>query len=331
MIPAVRRRLGALALSLSLVLAACGSSPRQTATPAAPPPSPVQAAGRSRPAAFPAPHGRTLQQLASTLEVGPQVALAGGTFVPGTNRVAFGVLDAKNAFLYGETAVYVAPKPGAPAVGPYPAPAGSLEVAAPYRSRTTAEDTAAPKAVYAAQVPLRRSGRYSILTVTRAGGKLLGGTGELRVRARSAIPAVGERPPAVVTPTLASVHGRVKAIDTRDPPDHLHGLSFRDVLGRRPVALLIATPLLCQSRVCGPVVDEAEQLAATYGNRVTFIHQEVYAHNQVKDGLRPQVRAFHLESEPWLFTVNRRGRIVARLEGAFSLDEFRAAVEAALR
>ena len=32
-----------------------------------------------------------------------------------------------------------------------------------------------------------------------------------------------------------------------------HGLAvnFKDVVGKRPVALLIATPALCQSRVCG--------------------------------------------------------------------------------
>jgi hypothetical protein len=32
-----------------------------------------------------------------------------------------------------------------------------------------------------------------------------------------------------------------------------------DVLGKRPVVITFATPLLCQSRVCGPTVDIVEQ------------------------------------------------------------------------
>jgi hypothetical protein len=62
-----------------------------------------------------------------------------------------------------------------------------------------------------------------------------------------------------------------------------------------------------------------------------FIHEEVYVKNEPMQGLRPQLKAFHLETEPWLFTVNRQGKIVARLEGAFGVDGFRRALEAALR
>ena len=40
---------------------------------------------------------------------------------------------------------------------------------------------------------------------------------------------------------------------------------------------------------------------------------------------------FHLRTEPWLFAINRRGIIVARLEGAVGVNELRAALEAALR
>ena len=34
--------------------------------------------------------------------------------------------------------------------------------------------------------------------------------------------------------------------------------------------------------------------------------------------------AFHLQTEPWLFTFNKQGKVAARIEGAFSereLDE----------
>jgi hypothetical protein len=83
--------------------------------------------------------------------------------------------------------------------------------------------------------------------------------------------------------------------------------------------------------VCGPVVDIALQMKQQYGDRMAFIHQEVYRDNQVSKGLRAPLRAFHLQTEPWLFTIDRDGRIAARLEGSFGVKEFQQAVQAALR
>jgi hypothetical protein len=111
----------------------------------------------------------------------------------------------------------------------------------------------------------------------------------------------------------------------------MHQVSFKDVLGKKPVALLFSTPQLCISRVCGPVTDIAVELEHEFGNRVDFIHEEVYVNNQPSKGLRPSLRAFHLQTEPWLFTVNRKGVIAARLEGSFGVNAFRQALEAALR
>jgi hypothetical protein len=102
---------------------------------------------------------------------------------------------------------------------------------------------------------------------------------------------------------------------------------FSEVAGTRPVMLLFATPQLCQSRVCGPVVDVALQLRARYGDEAEFIHQEVYADNDPSKGLRKPLKEFNLPTEPWLFAVGEDGKITARLEGSFGLD----AVERALR
>jgi hypothetical protein len=111
----------------------------------------------------------------------------------------------------------------------------------------------------------------------------------------------------------------------------MHSVDFADVVGRKPVALLFATPALCQSRVCGPVVDIAAQLKERYGDRMTFIHQEVYVDNDVNKGLREPLKRFGLETEPWLFTIDRHGRVAARLEGSFGFTAFERAIRAALR
>jgi hypothetical protein len=110
----------------------------------------------------------------------------------------------------------------------------------------------------------------------------------------------------------------------------MHEQSFDKVVGSKPVALLFATPQLCQSRVCGPVTDVAVQLQATYGDQVEFIHQEVYVDNDPNAGLRKPLEAFHLPTEPWLFVVGENGRITARLEGSFGLAAFENAIKTAL-
>ena len=61
-----------------------------------------------------------------------------------------------------------------------------------------------------------------------------------------------------------------------------------------------------------------------------FIHQEVYEGNNAQNPLREPLRAFKLETEPWLFTVDAQGRVAARLEGSFGLRAFQNAVQAAL-
>lgn len=320
----------------SAVLAGCGSSgegggatsPNAKPAPASSPE--VASAQHPDASEFPSAQGRTLRQLADTMRPGPQAGLATSLYTPGRNRIAFGLIDADNAFVYGRTAVYLARRPNGPASGPYLAPADSLEVRTAFRSQTSNSTPGELKAVYHTDVDLPTAGRWFVLTATRVGDDLYGATADVRVVERTDVPAVGDEAPSVDTPTLASVGNDVSKIDTRTPPSDMHDVNLRDALGKRPVALLFATPALCQSRVCGPVADIAEQLKAAYGDRVDFIHNEVYVDNDPDKGLRPQLTAFGLTTEPWLFTIDANGRVAARLEGAFGVEEFRQAVEQAL-
>ena len=258
------------------------------------------------------------------------MGLASSVLVPGTNRLAFGVIGSDQAFVYGKTAVYVAADPSQKASGPYPAPADSMQVEPPFRSQNAAAGASSDiEAIYAAQVPFQRAGKYSVLVVTKAPAGLVGAPTEVQVAA-SEIPEVGDAPPRIHTDTVASAGGNIEAIDTRRPPSGLHDVDFATVLGKKPIALLFSTPALCQSRVCGPVTDIALQLSKEYGDRVTFIHQEVFRENDLAKGLRPQLTAFGLETEPWLFTIGADGRVAARLEGAFGVNAFERAVRAAL-
>lgn len=290
----------------------------------------VQAAAAVTVADFPAARGRSLQAIANSAKAGPQVGLASSVLLPRKQRVAFGLIAADKRFLYGKSALYVAASPTSKARGPYPAPADSIVPKPAFLSRGAAADTKDIKAIYAAQVPFPQPGRYAVLAVTKVGSRLLGAATQVQVRKSSPIPDIGQRPPRVNTDTVTSAGGELAKIDTRVPHDDMHKENFRDVLGKRPVALLFSTPQLCQSRVCGPVTDIGLQMESEFGKRMTFIHQEVYVDNQLQKGLRPPLRAFGLKTEPWLFTFDRHGRVAARLEGSFGLKAFRQAVEAAL-
>jgi len=286
------------------------------------------AAADPQPSEFPEADGQTLQELADLSSPGINFAPATTHYTTGPSRMAFGLIDANNEFVYAPSAVYIGRTPDDRAIGPYLAPADSLITEQRFRSQQAATEEDAIASIYSAEVDLPVSGQFAVLVLTRAGDELYGTTAQIEVAAEDSIPAPGERPPAVETDTLESA-GQIEAIDTREPPSDLHS-NFADVVGERPVALLFATPALCQSRVCGPVTDIAVQLEEEYGDRMEFIHQEVFVDNEVDKGLRDPLLDFGLETEPWLFTVDGQGRVVARLEGSFGLGEFEEAVQAAL-
>ncbi|MCW3040379.1 MAG: hypothetical protein JWM31_2284, partial [Solirubrobacterales bacterium] len=294
----------------------------------------LDAATAVKAASFPAAGGRTLRQVADAIDgTGPQISFATQTLVPGrSQRLAFGVVDDKTGFVYAPTALYLAPSERAKAQGPYPAPADLLLTDAPFRSQNAATESDPFAAIYETRVPLTRPGRYAVLAVSRIAGKTIGAAGVITVQSKASddIPDVGQLAPRVATDTLASAGGDVSKIDTRVPPSDMHAVSLKDELGKKPIALLFATPQLCQSRVCGPVVDIAAQLEKTYGGRMTFIHQEVYVDNQIARGLRPPLQAFKLKTEPWLFVMDKTGRITARLEGSFGFRAFEQAIRTGL-
>ena len=330
-------RLPLLLAAAALLLAGCGGS--DTAKdPASQVPetgglrAKVREAQAVTAADFPAADGRTLQEVANASgSAGPELGMATSVFTPGKNRVAFGMIDAQSGFVYGKTALYVARTPDGKAEGPFPAPADVLLTQGRYRSKQAATEADPFAAVYAAEVPFKRPGKYSILAVTKDGDKTVAAPGQVNVvsKADDRIPDVGEKAPKVETDTKASAGGDLSSIDTRTPPSDMHENSFADVVGKKPVALLFATPQLCQSRVCGPVVDVGLQLKSTYGDQVEFIHQEVYVDNDPKKGLREPLKRFNLATEPWLFVVGKDGRITARLEGSFGLKAFEQALKTA--
>lgn len=321
-----------LALLTTCVLLIVGCGDATSDDPLAGFPEAVRDATRSQASDFPAVNGRSLQQLTSELNAESTVGLATPTVGRGDSRVAFGVITPSGGFAYGSTAVYIAPNPDSKALGPFPAPADPLVTEPRFRSEQAAREEDAFAAIYEVEVPVGNWKNMVMLAVTKTSdGKLVGAGTTLPVvpPEQDPVVAVGEPAPVVETDIAAGAID-IEAIDTRKPPDPLHRTSFADLAGDRPVALLFATPSLCESRVCGPVTDIALQLESQYGDRMEFIHQEVFVDNDPSQGLRPPLLEFGLTTEPWLFVIDSGGTVTARLEGSFGIQAFERAVQSAL-
>jgi hypothetical protein len=321
-----RRLVPLAALVCLLAIAGCGSGDTETTPPAAPAPT-------ARVQDFPTAKGKTLMSLREGLPQGPILApTTAASLETGTNRVGFALRDRANKLISGAAvALYTTDHDGTHVRGPYLARTESLVVKPQFESRNTAQDPEAAKNIYVADVPISKAGKRVITGVARLDGRLVATTGfELaipRKGQKGRPPEVGDKAIDIDTPTVTSVAGDAAKISTRVPPaTPMLQDDFHDVLGKKPVVLVFATPQLCQSRICGPVVDVAMQAQATYGDKAVFIQQEIYANNTIADGFTPQVNAWRLPTEPWIFIVDRKGKIASRFEGAVSVGELERAV-----
>jgi hypothetical protein len=324
----------ALLALLALGLSACGNS-SDSSSESSLEPLPSKAD-------FPTTKGKSMLSIKRGLGAGPVLAPTVQQLDPGKERYGFALFTTARKQISGvPVALYVARSGSKKVSGPFVARDESLTVAPPYRSETVAKDPTAAKSLYVSHLPFSKPGTYAVMGVAKLDGRLVATEPiAARVLANDPVPNVGDKAPVIDTPTIKSAGGNIGSIDTRTPPDDMHDVSFKEVAGRKPTILVFATPALCQSRVCGPVVDIAEELKNESKGQAEFIHMEIYRDNTIKPGclegtrpqtecLRPQVLAYHLQTEPWAFAIDRHGRVVARLEGAYSKAELQAALKAA--
>jgi hypothetical protein len=305
-------------LALSALLAACGGSSDDPSRPA--------------PAAteFPSAQGKTIADLlhgSGATETNLVVAPAAQTFGVGANRYPFGVFTTGNEQVDdADVALYFAKTADGPVQGPLPAEVSSLETKPAYRAAGSSGDATTVYVV--PRVDFDKPGPWLAIAMLKGeGGLEVSRVPSPAVGLYPKVPSVGEKAPVIHTPTAADVGGDLKQIDTRVPPDQMHEVDLADVVGKKPVVLVFATPALCQSRVCGPVVDVAQQVADKYGDEVDFIHMEVYNENEIGKGVRPQLTAYGLQTEPWTFLIDSDGVVQDRIEGAYGVFELEQALQ----
>ncbi|MBA2505203.1 MAG: hypothetical protein H0V29_04570 [Thermoleophilaceae bacterium] len=309
----------------ALALGGCGDEAKDRGDSAAEAPPVARAAD------FPKADGRTLGELKKSLGAGPVLGPASTQLQAGEERFGFALFDrSRKQITEAQTALYAAPIRGQTAssgvVGPFPAKYESLEVKPQFQSQTVKSDPDAAAGVYVSDLKLPKGGNWALMAVARLDERLVASDPIAIESGDFDAPKVGEKAIEISTPTRASVGGDIASIDTREPPSTMHEVDFKDVLGKKPVVLTFATAALCQSRVCGPVIDVTEEVKSKHQKDVEFVHMEIYQDNELDKGFRPQFAKWKLPSEPWTFVIDRDGVVSKRYSGPFSVDELDAAV-----
>jgi hypothetical protein len=140
------------------------------------------------------------------------------------------------------------------------------------------------------------------------------------------IPMAGQKLIRTATPTDAD-HGVVNPICTRTQECPFHSVSLDAAMTmNRPIALIFATPALCQTATCGPVLDTVVAAAPAFAGKITFVHSEIFVSLSRNVANTPAVLAYHLQSEPLMFLADATGSITERIDGLFGKAEVTAAL-----
>jgi hypothetical protein len=280
-------------------------------------------------------------QLATPATDGLQVLLTTSELVVGQNRLAFGLLRDGRLLADARVAVRVYAIEGEDArlVVEMAARYHRLEVIEggkrvhihPDGSRHVHGDATDVQGIYVAQVTLPRSGTWGLEVLAQWGnGAVESARLSVGVLAASLAPMVGTPAPRSRN-RVASDVSDLRQIDSSDPPDpRLHRTRIADAIAQsKPQVIVFATPRHCTSRVCGPVVDIVRTLIPTYGDRVAFIHEEIWETGDLQQ-FSSTVQEWNLRSEPWIFVVDGTGMVRARFEGVTTRRELEAALRSVL-
>jgi hypothetical protein len=147
--------------------------------------------------------------------------------------------------------------------------------------------------------------------------------------------AIGSPVPATKQTILSDVSD-IRDIDTsQNPIAEEHNMTVADAItSGRPTVIAFATPAFCQSLVCGPTKEIFDDLYEKYHAQANFIHIEPYDVRKLHDGTCPSLSEcavpatadFKLETEPWVFVVDARGKLSAKFEGITSEAEMEQAL-----
>lgn len=318
-----RRAIANIATAAVLVLAACETNGDSGS--ASPTESPARVA--ALPANF---------DLAAD---SPQAFLL-GLIGPEQESIAYGTIDLAFAYTGPVDQPLPDPRPGPTATATFLAVSGDqLDPATP-GPQTVAPSQA--RGVYATEaLTFPDPGFWEVTATMRLDGAPVEATAAFEVLTDHQIPAVGDPAPRTNNPLADDPTVGPRAIDSRAqgdepiPDPELHRSAIIAALDQhRPLTVVISTPTYCTSRFCGPVTDTVSALAVRYGDRMDFVHLEVWADFETRE-LNPSaaewiVRGNGDGNEPWVFVVDADGVITHRFDNVANQAVLDAAIQEVL-
>ena len=263
---------------------------------------------------------RRAQGAADKLDIFP----GGEDYIAGVgDYVGFGIVRRPGTPVIGRDAtVWIAPGfdgSGAPS-GPF---------AAPYFAYLKPDATDTPQGVNAVDLDFAGPGKWQMLVeVPTEQGRQVGTvTMDVKPKERASTKLVGQGAIPSQTPTLGD-HRGVSPICTRTPPCDFHTITLAQALEHgKPTVFYVGTPKFCQSRTCGPNLEEVISVAHQVGSRASFVHAEVYRDDKPDTITRaitsPTYNQWGFSTDPWLILIDKRGVIRARFEGPVTALQFK--------
>ncbi|HEX6310629.1 MAG TPA: hypothetical protein VF152_03305 [Acidimicrobiia bacterium] len=261
-----------------------------------------------------------------------------GFFAPDNRVLAYGDVTLRFGFAGTADAPEREITPGSPVeAGFLPVPGQDIDPDRP-GPRLVAPSEA--RGVYGADgVVFDRPGNWIVTAAGDVDGEPFEAQAAFQVNDEPQVVAVGDPAPATRNPLPGDPSVPPAAIDSRAedssvPDPELHSTTVADALAAgRPLVVVASTPVFCTSRFCGPITDAVAELAREYGDRVDFVHLEIWQdfENQVVNPSAGEwifPRDGGNAREPWVFVVAADGVVQARFDNVATEPELRAAVEA---
>jgi len=194
--------------------------------------------------------------------------------------------------------------------------------------------------LYRARVPLDTLGRWDIEVSAELDGVRRDGTAVLEVSPDMGTPSLGSLVPGGETPTMRDAHSLMHHISSDpEPLTAFYTWSLDDALAQhQPTVFVMDSYAFRPNASCGGALGILHEVFIDYPG-LTTIHAEPWHMAMGHDGhmlgldppegpavLTDYAEAWGIVEPPWVFVIDREGRLHAKFTGVIGSDELRAAI-----
>ena len=216
------------------------------------------------------------------------------------------------------------------------APDGSTVVAQPAIERFATYG----RRLYRARVPLDAVGRWGIEVGAEIEGEPHAGSARLDVSPDMGTPPLGSMAPGGETPTMRDAHSLMHHISSDpEPLTAFYTWSLDDALAQgQPTVFVLDSYAFRPNAACGGALGILHEVFIDYPG-ITIIHAEPWHMAMGPDGhmleldppegpavVTDYTEAWGVTEPPWVFVIDRDGRVHAKFTGVIGSDELRAAI-----